>query len=76
MPTNDQVNDRYSPPGNLSVDFEEFKFSELENDELFWQSNKVGDNIPWRKINQTQGLNIKAQTTHNINKNTLVWQKI
>ena len=25
MPTNDQANDRYNPPGNLSDDFEEFK---------------------------------------------------
>jgi hypothetical protein len=76
MATNDPANDRYNPPGTSSQDFEKFRFSELENNELFWQSNEVGDNIPWRKINQTQGLNIKAQTTHNINKNTLVWQKI
>jgi len=75
MPINDQVNDRYNPPGNLSDDFEEFKFSELEVDELFWQSNQPGDNIPWRKINQTQALNIKAQTTHNFNIRTVVWQK-
>ena len=76
MPTNDQANDRYNPPGNLSHDFEEFKFSELESNELFWQTNKPGNNIPWRKVSQTQGLNIKAQTTHNVNPNTLVWQKI
>ena len=76
MPTNDQANDRYNPPGNLSDDFEEFKFSELEMNELFWQTNKPGNNIPWRKVSQTQGLNIKAQTTHNVNPNTVVWQKI
>ena len=35
MPTNDPVNDRYNPPGNLSEDFEKFKFSELELDDLF-----------------------------------------
>ena len=76
MPTNDQANDRYNPPGNLSDDFEEFKFGELEMNELFWQTNKPGNNIPWRKVSQTQGLNIKAQTTHNVNPNTVVWQKI
>jgi translation elongation factor EF-Tu-like GTPase len=75
MPINDQANDRYNPPGNLSDDFEEFKFSELEVDELFWQTNQPGDNIPWRKVNQTQALNIKAQTTHNFNTSTIVWQK-
>jgi hypothetical protein len=76
MPTNDQANDRYYPPGNLSDDFEEFKFGELEMNELFWQTNKPGNNIPWRKVSQTQGLNIKATTTHTFNPRTVVWQKI
>ena len=76
MADNNQANDRYNPPGNLSHDFERFKFSELESNELFWQTNKPGNNIPWRKVSQTQGLNIKAQTTHNVNPNTVVWQKI
>ena len=31
-PTNDPANDRYNPPGNLSEDFEKYKFSELEMD--------------------------------------------
>ena len=76
MPANDPANDRYNPPGNLSQDFEEFKFSEVGLDELFWQTNQPGDNIPWRKTNETQALNIKAQTTHNFKSNTVVWQKI
>ena len=44
-------------------------------DELFWQTNQPGVNIPWRKINQTQGKNLKAETLHNFNANTVVWQK-
>ena len=76
MPTNDITNDTYNPPGNLSEDFERFTFGELETDELFWQSNQPGDNIPWRKVNQTQGKNLKAQTTHNFDSKTVVWQKI
>ena len=48
---------------------------ELEVDELFWQSNQPGDNIPWRKVSQTQGKNLKAQSTHNFKPNTVVWQK-
>ena len=74
-PTNNPANDRYNPPGNLSHDFEKYRFSELEVDELFWQSNQPGDNIPWRKVNSTQGRNLKAQTNHNFNPNTVVWQK-
>jgi hypothetical protein len=76
MPTNDQANDRYNPPGNLSDDFEKFKFSELEDNELFWQTNIPGNNIPWRKVSQTQGRNLKAETNHNFKPNTIVWQKI
>ena len=76
MPTNDPMRDAHNPPGNLSQDFERFTFGELEIDELFWQSNQPGTNIPWRKVNQTQGFNIKAQTTHSFNSNTVVWQKI
>ena len=76
MPTNDTVNDKYNQPGNLSQDFEKFRFSELENNELFWQTNQPGNNIPWRKVSATEGLNIKAQTTHNFGANTVVWQKV
>ena len=76
MPTNDPVNDRYNPPGNLSDDFDKFKFGELEIDELFWQTNQPGENIPWRKVSQTQGMNLRKRTTHNFSSKTVVWQKI
>ena len=76
MPKNDPVNDRYNPPGLTSADFERFTFGELEVDELFWQTNKPGDGFSWRKINQTQALNIRKQTTHNFNISTVVWQKV
>ena len=75
-PTNDPTQDVYNPPGNLSEDFERFTFGELEVDELFWQSNQPGDNIPWRKVNQNQATNLKAQSTHNFDLNTVVWQKV
>ena len=75
-PTNDPANDRYNPPGNLSQDFEKFRFSELEMDELFWQTNQPGDNIPWRKVSATQGRNLKVQSDHNFDPNTVVWQKV
>ena len=74
-PENNQAEDRYNPPGNLSQDFEKFRFSELEDNQLFWQTNQPGDNIPWRKVNATQGRNLKARSDHNFNPNTVVWQK-
>ena len=76
MPTNDPVNDAFNPPGNLSHDFEKFTFGELEIDELFWQTNQPGNNIPWRKTGQNQGTNIKANTAHSFKPNTVVWQKV
>ena len=75
-PTNDPANDRYNPPGNLSEDFEKFKFSELEVNDLFWQTNIPGNNIPWRKVNDTEGMNLKTRTTYNFNPNTILWQKV
>ena len=76
MAENNPAEDRYNPPGNLSHDFEKFRFDELELDELFWQTNQPGVNIPWRKISPTQGRNLKAQSDHNFKANTVVWQKI
>ena len=75
MAENNPAEDRYNPPGNLSQDFEKYNFGELELDELFWQTNKPGNNIPWRKVSETQGMNLKARTNHTFNQNTIVWQK-
>ena len=76
MPTNNQVNDRYNPAGVNSIDFEEFYFGDLEVDELFWQTDRPREDNPWRKSSQTQGLNLKTQTTHNFQPKTIVFQKI
>ena len=76
MPRNNPANDNYNPPSNMSQDFEESQFGELEVDELFWQTNRPTESNPWRKVNQTQGLNLKSQTTHNFNLKTKVFQRI
>ena len=62
MPTNNPTRDRYEPPSNLSLDFEEYTFGDLEVDELFWQTNKPKEeSIPWRKVSLTEGRNLKTQ---------------
>ena len=76
MPSNNQVNDRYNPAGVNSIDFEEYYFQDLEVDELFWQTNRPAESNPWRKSSQTQGLNLKTQTTHSFQAKTKVYQKI
>ena len=79
MAVNNPSGDFYNPPSNMSQDFEEYRFEDLEVDELFWQTNKPKEgegSIPWRKISQTEGRNLKTQTIHNFQKRTKVFQKI
>ena len=77
MAVNNPAGDFFNPPSNLSQDFEEYWFDELEVDELFWQTDKPKEEqIPWRKVNQVQGLNLKTQKTYNFQKRTKVFQKI
>ena len=76
MATNNPTSDHFNPPSNMSQDFEEYNFEDLEVDELFWQTNKPKEENPWRKVSQTQGMNLKTQTTHNFQPRTKVFQKI
>ena len=77
MAVNNPSGDFYNPPSNLSDDYEEYNFEDLELDELFWQTNKPKEeHVPWRKANQTQGKNLKSQTLHNFQPRTKVYQKI
>ncbi len=77
MAVNNPSGDFYNPPSNLSHDFEEYNFEDLEVDELFWQTNKPKEeSIPWRKISLTEGKNLKTQKTYNFQRRTKVFQKI
>ena len=76
MPNNNPTRDRYEPPSNMSNDYEEYWFEDLEVGELFWQTDRPEESNPWRKENQTQGKNLKSQTVHNFQGKTKVFQKI
>ena len=77
MPINNPMGDHFNPPSNLSQDFEEYWFEDLEVDELFWQTNKPKEaQIPWRKSSLTEGINLKTQTIHSFDRKTKVFQKI
>ena len=79
MAVNNPTGDFFNPPSNMSQDFEEYYFQDLEVDELFWQTNKPKEgeaSIPWRKTIMTEAINIKTQTTHNFQGRTKVFQKI
>ena len=79
MAVNNPTGDYFNPPSNMSQDFEEYRFEDLEVDELFWQSNKpkVGESsIPWRKTSLTEARNIKTQKIYSFDLKTKVFQKI
>ena len=77
MPINNPMGDHFNPPSNMSRDYEEYWFEDLEVDELFWQTNKPKEeHIPWRKVSLTEGTNLKTQTTHSFQGRTKVFQKI
>jgi|TARA_Y100000356_G_C11071062_1_gene188989 hypothetical protein len=58
---NDQVNDRYNPPGIGMNDFEPMRFDEIEDEDIFWLNEQVGDDNPaYRKLNETQAYNTKT----------------
>ena len=77
MAINNPMGDHFNPPSNLSQDYEEYWFEDLEVDELFWQTNKPKEeSIPWRKISQTEGRNLKTQKIYSFDGRTKVFQKI
>ena len=77
MPVNNPAGDHFNPPSNLSQDFEEYWFEDLEVDELFWQTNKPKEEqIPWRKTSLTEATNLKNQKIYSFDRKTKVFQKI
>ena len=77
MPINNPMGDHFNPPSNMSQDYEEYWFEDLEVDELFWQTNKPKEEtIRWRKVSLTEGMNLKTQKTYNFQRKTKVFQKI
>ena len=77
MAVNNPMGDHFNPPSNMSQDFEEYYFEDLEVDELFWQTNKPKEeSIPWRKVSLTEGRNLKTQNIYSFDRKTKVFQKI
>tara|TARA_Y100001973_G_C4919772_1_gene195846 strand:+ start:277 stop:510 length:234 start_codon:yes stop_codon:yes gene_type:complete len=77
MAINNPMGDHFNPPSNMSVDYEEYNFEDLEVDELFWQTNKPKEeHVPWRKSSLTEARNLKTQKIYNFDRKTKVFQKI
>tara|TARA_Y100001937_G_C7118948_1_gene331579 strand:+ start:439 stop:678 length:240 start_codon:yes stop_codon:yes gene_type:complete len=77
---NNQANDRYNPPGNLSTDYESFRWSEIPIGTLFWRYNDDrANNYAFRKLtdgNTENSLQTKSQQVVTIDKFDMVYQKI
>ena len=56
MPSNNQAQDRYNAPSVRSTDWNDFYYSDLEVNELFWLNNNSADgnrNHAHRKLTDT-----------------------
>jgi len=74
--SNDPANDRYNPPSNLSDDFNEYKFDDILEHDLFWLNTNRTNNQVYRKINESQAMNLKTRETISFGKIETVFQKI
>ena len=64
--------------GVTSVDFDEFKFEDIEESDLFWfKNNSAGDDNPaFRKRSNSSALNTRNRTiSENISSKKIVYQK-
>ena len=53
---NNQAGDMYDPPGIGQNDFDQHRFDDIEDDDLFWLKQQNSDNnAAYRKMNDTQG---------------------
>tara|TARA_R110002020_G_scaffold46024_5_gene131203 strand:- start:5157 stop:5390 length:234 start_codon:yes stop_codon:yes gene_type:complete len=76
--SNNLPQDMYNPPSSSAIDFEEFRFSEVPMDELFWLNTNANpnENNAHRKISEVEGLNTKTRLVSNFAKESVVYQKI
>jgi hypothetical protein len=76
--SNNLPQDTYNPPSSTAIDFEEFRFSEVPMEELFWlnKSANPSENTAHRKISEVEGLNTKTRIISNFPKEAVVYQKI
>lgn len=78
MSGNDPMRDGiWTQTPGTGTDFEKMYFDEVEDDDLFWLSNKnVDGNKAHRKINENTALIISQQRKVNIESRRVVYQKI
>ena len=78
MAPNNPVQDSQNQTDARIADFDQHNFMDLPVGELFWLSNNPnGDtNVVHRKINETQGTQLRNQVTSTFDNRLKVYQKI
>ena len=73
---NNPVDDRYNPPGIGQNDFDQVRFDEIEDEDLFWLNQSTGDNNPpYRKMNNKQAHNTRDGIVYDFEYNKIVFQR-
>ena len=73
---NENAQDIYNKPATNIPEYDEFTFSSLETDELFWRTNVGVDTQPHRKTGVNEALNLKSREIVTIPPNTKVYIKV
>ena len=76
MPNERNIQDIYNRPAANTPEYDEFSFSELEDDDLFWRTNVGVDTNPHRKINESQAMDLKSRQVFNVDGHTKVYVKV
>ena len=76
MPTEKDIQDIYNRPPAGEIEYDEFTFSSLENDDLFWRTNVGVDTNPHRKINENQAMDLKTRQLFDVSPHTKVYIKV
>ena len=75
MPVNNQAEDRYNPPAVGNDDFDQMKFSDIDEGDLFWLNASRDNNPPYRKFDNNEGGNIKTRLIESFDPNQVVYQR-
>ena len=76
--SNNLPQDTYNPPSTTAIDFEEYRFSDIPLDELFWlnKNPNPSENNAYRKDSDTEGMNTKTRLVSSFERSLKVYQKI
>ena len=77
MATNDPMSDNiWTQTPGIGVDFEEMLFEDIDDDDLFWLTNRnIATNHAHRKIDEYTALEIKGQNIISLGYRQKIYQK-